>query len=75
MKTLIDLSTVQRDQLATACERSPDYFWQLANKWQDRKPSIELAKLIDEKSLELFGAEFHVSKESMRPDVWEIVTT
>lgn len=74
MKTIYDLTTAQRDRLADACGKSKDYFWQLANGWQERKPSFELAKMIDEKSLELFGDDFHITKESLRPDVWEFVT-
>lgn len=56
----------RRAALATACETSPDYLWQIAT--DRRQAGTELAKAIERESA-LIGPE-GVPKELMRPDVW-----
>lgn len=66
-KILKDKEKTQR--LATECETKPIYLWQIASGY--RRPSVELAMLIEEKSLELFEPGWQVPKQELRPDVWK----
>lgn len=54
----------QRKALAEKCGTSPEYLWQVATGWRDRKPSIDLAKKIEEAT----GSE--ITRQELRPDVF-----
>ena len=70
MNNLYDLPSPRRDELAIACGSSPDYFWQIARGGQ-RRASPSLARLIEQKSRELWGDAGTITKEAVRPDIWE----
>ena len=53
----------RRVALAEACSTSPDYLWQIATKWRGKRPSPDLAALI-ERETERLGPE-KVAKEPM----------
>lgn len=54
----------QRKALAEKCGTSPEYLWQVATGWRDRKPSIELAKKIEA------ATDGAVTRQDLRPDVF-----
>ncbi|WP_045756657.1 hypothetical protein [Xanthomonas albilineans] len=43
----------RRRALADACATSPDYLWQIATRWQGRRPSPDLAARIEEATARL----------------------
>jgi hypothetical protein len=53
----------RRRALADALNTSPDYLWQIATRWNGRKPSAELAARIERES-ERLGPE-KVAKEPL----------
>lgn len=53
----------RRVALAKACDTSPEYLWQIATQWRGKRPSPQLAALI-ERQTELLGPE-KVAKEPM----------
>lgn len=53
----------RRAALAEACDTSSDYLWQIATRWRGKRPSPELAALIEKESARL-GPEM-VAKEPM----------
>lgn len=53
----------RRAALAHACNTSCDYLWQIATRWRGKRPSPELAALIEKESARL-GPEM-VAKEPM----------
>jgi len=53
----------RRIALADACGTSPEYLWQIATRWRGKRPSPELAALIEQESDRL-GPE-KVAKEPM----------
>lgn len=64
----MDLSTyiadpARRQALASACDTSPNYLWQIATRWKGRRPSPDLASRIEAATAEL--GPFMVSKESL----------
>lgn len=54
---------VRRNNLATACDTSPDYLWQIATRWRGKRASPELAERIEIET-ERLGPE-KVPKESV----------
>ena len=58
------LQTGKRAELAERVGVSPNYLWQVAVNYQDRKPSTALARRINKETLGV------VTLESLRPDVW-----
>lgn len=67
MDLLTYISDMPRRQLlATKCETSTQYLWQLATGWRDRKPSIDLAKRIEE------STNGQVSRHELRPDIFDV---
>lgn len=54
----------QRKTLAEKCGTSPEYLWQVATGWRDRKPSTDLAKKIEE------ATAGEVTRQELRPDVF-----
>ena len=57
----------RRRALAQAVQSSPDYLWQLGVRFDGKRPSTDLAKLIERESARIWRV---VPKESLRPDVW-----
>ncbi len=57
----------RRQALAEAVGASPDYLWQLGVKFQNKRPSTDLAQAIERESARIWKC---VPKESLRPDVW-----
>ena len=57
---------VRKAALAAATGASAQYLWQVAAKWRGKRASTELAKLIEQHT------DGEVTKESLRPDVWEV---
>lgn len=62
----------RRQALASALNRSPDYLWQVATGWNNRKASPGLARDIEDATTRL-GPE-RVPKETLRPDLWDDLT-
>lgn len=65
----MDLETYIKDparrlSLAKACGTSPNYLWQVATNWRDRKPGPALALCIHENTHGL------IDKAQLRPDLW-----
>lgn len=54
----------QRKALAEKCGTSPEYLWQVATGWRARKPSVDLARKIEEATA---GA---VTRAELRPDIF-----
>lgn len=58
----------RKRRLAVATGRSEGYLWQIATSWRDKKPSAELAIVIEAQSA-LIGPDA-VPRGSLRPDLW-----
>lgn len=56
--------TTRRAELAASVGTSPDYLWQIATGWRDRKASHKLARAIETATS---GA---VTRHDLRPDIF-----
>lgn len=65
LKTYISDMAVRR-QLARACGTKPEYLWQISKEWRGRKPSVELAKKIED------ATDGIVTRHDLRPDVFGV---
>lgn len=64
LKTYI-ADPARRDALAASLGTSKQYLWQLAEAWQGRKGSAEMAKRIQS------ATNGEVPAYELRPDIWE----
>jgi len=61
-------NTTRRKALATSVRTSTRYLWQLATRWQNRRPSAEMAVKIES------ATAGKVPRSSLRPDLWPRAT-
>lgn len=66
LKTFVS-DIARRHELAERLNCSPDYLWQLGQKWRGKRPSTDLARRIEQETAEMGH---RVSKSSLRADVW-----